>query len=83
MLFHYTRPLGTYQGQSADSGPSRTPGQFPCDPFLGQSHSSALFVPLSGYVEKSCQAYYHAYTLTERNARLSGVLDTIFSGLLH
>ena len=40
-----------------------------------QRYSSALFAPLSGYVEKSRQAYYHAYTLTERNARLSGVLD--------
>ena len=37
LLFHYTRLLGSYQGQSADSGPSRTLGQLPHNPFLGQS----------------------------------------------
>ncbi len=38
-------------------------------------YSSALFIPLSEYVENSRQSYYRAYTLTEQNARISGVLD--------
>ena len=38
-------------------------------------YSSALFVPLSKYVEKSRRGYYNAYTLTEQNARLSGIMD--------
>lgn len=40
-----------------------------------QGYSSALFVPLSAYVEKSRKGYYDAYTLTEQNAQISGVLD--------
>jgi Fic family protein len=40
-----------------------------------QGYSSALFVPLSGFVEKSRKDYYDAYTLTEENAKISGVLD--------
>lgn len=40
-----------------------------------QRYSSALFVPLSEYVEKSRRGYYNAYTLTEQNARISGVMD--------
>lgn len=40
-----------------------------------QRYSSALFVPLSKYVEKSRRGYYNAYTLTEQNARLSGIMD--------
>lgn len=40
-----------------------------------QGYSSALFIPLSRYVEKSRRGYYDAYTLTEQNARISGVLD--------
>ena len=40
-----------------------------------QGYSSALFVPLSEYVEKSRKGYYDAYTLSEQNARFSGVLD--------
>lgn len=40
-----------------------------------QQYSSALFVPLSEYVEKSRRAYYNAYTLAERNAQISGVMD--------
>lgn len=40
-----------------------------------QGYSSALFVPLSRYVESSRKGYYNAYTLTERNAQISGVLD--------
>lgn len=40
-----------------------------------QRYSSALFVPLSEYVEKSRRAYYNAYTLAERNAQISGVMD--------
>lgn len=40
-----------------------------------QRYSSALFVPLSEYVEKSRRGYYNAYTMTEQNARISGVMD--------
>ena len=40
-----------------------------------QGYSSALFIPLSEYVEKSRRGYYNAYTLTEQNAAISGVLD--------
>lgn len=40
-----------------------------------QGYSSALFVPLSTYVEESRKDYYDAYTLTERNAKISGILD--------
>lgn len=40
-----------------------------------QGYSSALFIPLSRYVEKSRRGYYDAYTLTEQNALISGVLD--------
>lgn len=40
-----------------------------------QRYSSAMFVPLSEYVEKSRRAYYNAYTLAERNAQISGVMD--------
>ena len=40
-----------------------------------QRYSSALFVPLSEYVEKSRRSYYNAYTLTEQNAKISGVMD--------
>lgn len=40
-----------------------------------QGYSSALFVPLSEYVNKSRKGYYDAYTLAEENAHISGVLD--------
>ena len=40
-----------------------------------QGYSSALFVPLSQYIEKSRGKYYQAYTLAEQNAHISGVLD--------
>ena len=40
-----------------------------------QGYSSALFVPLSQYIEKSRGKYYQAYTLAEQNALISGVLD--------
>ena len=40
-----------------------------------QGYSSALFVPLSEYVNKSRKGYYDAYTLVEENAHISGVLD--------
>lgn len=40
-----------------------------------KGYSSALFIPLSRYVERSRRGYYDAYTLTEQNARISGVLD--------
>ena len=40
-----------------------------------QGYSSALFVPLSEYVNKSRKGYYDACTLAEENARISGVLD--------
>lgn len=40
-----------------------------------QGYSSALFVPLSEYVEKTRKGYYDAYTLAEQNAQISGVMD--------
>ena len=40
-----------------------------------QRYSSALFVPLSEYVEKSRRGYYNTYTLAEQNAKISGVMD--------
>lgn len=40
-----------------------------------QRYSAALFVPLSEYVEKSRRGYCNAYTLTEQNAQISGVMD--------
>ena len=40
-----------------------------------QGYPSALFVPLSEYIDKSRRAYYNAYTLVEQNARISGVVD--------
>lgn len=40
-----------------------------------QGCSSALFVPLSEYIERSRKKYYDAFSLVEQNARISGVLD--------
>ena len=40
-----------------------------------QGYSSALFVPLSEYINKSRKGYYDAYTLVEENATISGMLD--------
>ena len=40
-----------------------------------QGYSSALFIPLSEYINKSRKGYYQAYTLAEENAQISGVLD--------
>lgn len=40
-----------------------------------QDYSSALFVPLSEYIECSRKKYYDAFSLVEQNARISGVLD--------
>ena len=40
-----------------------------------QGYSSALFVPLSEYINKSRKSYYNAYTLVEKNAQFSNVLD--------
>lgn len=40
-----------------------------------QGYSSALFVPLSKYIERSRKKYYDAFSLVEQNARISGVLD--------
>lgn len=40
-----------------------------------QGYSSALFIPLSEYVNKSRRGYYTAYTQVEENAQISGVLD--------
>lgn len=38
-------------------------------------YPSTLFIPISKYIEQSRSAYYRAYSLTEENARLTGVLD--------
>ncbi|MBE6037520.1 MAG: Fic family protein [Clostridiales bacterium] len=44
--------------------------------FLVQKgYPSALFVPLSAYVQQSRSGYYKAYRLAEQNAELSGMLD--------
>lgn len=40
-----------------------------------QGYSSALFVPLSEYIEHSRKKYYDAFSLVEQNARISSVLD--------
>lgn len=40
-----------------------------------QGYSSALFVPMSRFVEESCVRYYKAYTRVEQNQQISGVLD--------
>lgn len=40
-----------------------------------QGYSSALFVPMSLFVEESCARYYKAYTRVEQNQQISGVLD--------
>ena len=40
-----------------------------------QGYSSALFVPMSRFVEESCARYYKAYTQVEQNQQISGVLD--------
>ena len=40
-----------------------------------QGYSSALFVPLSTYIERSRKQYYNAFTLSEENAKISNVMD--------
>ena len=40
-----------------------------------QGYSSALFVPLSEYIERSRKKYYDAFSLAGQKARISGVLD--------
>lgn len=40
-----------------------------------QGYWSALFVPMSRFVEESCARYYKAYTQVEQNQQISGVLD--------
>ena len=40
-----------------------------------QGYSSALFVPMSRFVEESCARYYKAYTRVEQNQQISGGLD--------
>ena len=42
---------------------------------LRKCYSSALFVPLSEYIERSRKQYYDAFTLAEENAKISGVMD--------
>lgn len=43
--------------------------------FVQRGYSSALFVPLSEYIQRSKSQYYKAFTLVEQNAALSGMLD--------
>lgn len=40
-----------------------------------QGYSATLFIPFSNYINRTRKKYYNAYTLTEENARISGVLD--------
>lgn len=42
---------------------------------MQQGYSSALFVPMSRFVEESRSRYYKAYTQVEQNQQISGVLD--------
>lgn len=44
--------------------------------FLVQrGYSSAMFVPLSEYIQRTKNQYYKAFTLVEQNAALSGTVD--------
>lgn len=40
-----------------------------------KGYSSALFVPLSEYIQRTKKQYYKAFTLVEQNAALSGMVD--------
>lgn len=40
-----------------------------------KGYPAALFIPLSSYVNQSRNKYYRAYTITEENQKISGVLD--------
>ncbi|MCI2160581.1 MAG: Fic family protein [Oscillospiraceae bacterium] len=40
-----------------------------------QGYSSTLFIPFSSYIERSRKGYYSAYSMTEGNAKISGVMD--------
>lgn len=40
-----------------------------------KGYSSALFVPLSEYIQRTKNQYYKAFTLVEQNAALSGMVD--------
>ncbi len=42
---------------------------------IQQGYESTLFVPLSGFIEKSRKKYYDAYTLTEENRAYADCLD--------
>lgn len=40
-----------------------------------QGFSSAMFIPFSGYIERSRREYYKAYTYCEENSKISGIID--------
>jgi len=40
-----------------------------------QGYSSALFIPFSSYIDRSRTGYYNAYSLAEKNQKLSGIMD--------
>lgn len=40
-----------------------------------QGYSSALFIPFSSYIDRSRNGYYNAYSLAEKNKKISGVMD--------
>lgn len=42
---------------------------------IQKGYASTLFVPFSGYIERSRKKYDDAYTLAEENFKLSGVVD--------
>ncbi|HEY5556028.1 Fic family protein [Acetobacterium sp.] len=42
---------------------------------IQQGYCAALFVPFSNYINATRKKYYQAFTLTEDNAKISGVLD--------
>ncbi len=40
-----------------------------------QGYSSALFIPFSGYIERSRKGYYKAFSTVEDNEKISGLID--------
>ncbi|NLB78035.1 MAG: Fic family protein, partial [Clostridiaceae bacterium] len=40
-----------------------------------QGYSSALFIPFSGYIERSQKGYYKAFSMVEDNEKISGLID--------
>ena len=43
---------------------------------IKQGYSSAMFIPISAYINKSRKKYYDAYTLIEKNLKIGKIVDT-------